>query len=124
MQDKAKIQSIVIAGGGTAGWMTAAALSKLLDGRYDITLVESDEIGIVGVGEATIPMIQLFNKVLEIDEDEFLRETQGSIKLAIEFVNWGRIGDRYMHAFGRFGQDLGTATFDQYWQKLYPCTLR
>jgi len=119
MQDKAKIQSIVIAGGGTAGWMTAAALSKLLDGRYDITLVESDEIGIVGVGEATIPMIQLFNKVLEIDEDEFLRETQGSIKLAIEFVNWGRIGDRYMHAFGRFGQDLGTATFDQYWQKLY-----
>jgi tryptophan halogenase len=113
------IQSLVIAGGGTAGWMTAAALSKLLKGQVRITLVESEEIGTVGVGEATIPMIQLYNKVLEIDEDEFVRATQGSFKLGIEFVDWGRVGERYMHAFGRFGQDLATVPFEQYWLKMH-----
>jgi tryptophan halogenase len=112
------IKDIVIVGGGTAGWMTAAALSTMLNGRYNIRLVESDEIGIVGVGEATIPMIQRFNRVLGIDESEFMRETQGSFKLGIEFVNWGRLGDRYMHGFGRLGQDLATVPFDQYWQKM------
>ncbi|MEX5748653.1 tryptophan halogenase family protein [Massilia sp. X63] len=112
------IKDIVIVGGGTAGWMTAAALSTLLNGRYNIRLVESDEIGIVGVGEATIPMIQRFNRVVGIDENEFMRETQGSFKLGIEFVNWGRLGERYMHGFGRLGQDLATLPFDQYWQKM------
>jgi len=112
------LKDIVIVGGGTAGWMTAAALATMLNGRYTIRLVESDEIGIVGVGEATIPMIQRFNRVLGIDENEFMRETQGSYKLGVEFVNWGRVGDRYMHGFGRLGQDLATVPFDQYWQKM------
>ena len=124
MQEHAPLRDIVIVGGGTAGWMTASALAKVMrlkgtpHDRYRIRLVESDEIGIVGVGEATIPMIQLFNKVLELDEDEFMRRTQGTFKLGIEFVNWGRIGDTYMHGFGRFGQDLWTVGFDQYWQKM------
>ncbi|RZA28979.1 MAG: tryptophan 7-halogenase [Lysobacteraceae bacterium] len=115
----APIKDIVIVGGGTAGWMTAAALSTMLNGRYNIRLVESDDIGIVGVGEATIPMIQRFNRVLGIDEHEFMRETQGSFKLGVEFVNWGRLGDRYMHGFGRLGQDLATVPFDQYWQRMH-----
>jgi tryptophan halogenase len=112
------IQDVVIVGGGTAGWMAAAALSTVLRGRYRIRVVESDEIGIVGVGEATIPMIQRFNRVVGIDENEFMRETQGSFKLGIEFVNWGKRGDRYMHGFGRLGQDLWTVPFDQYWHRM------
>ncbi len=119
MNEGRLIERVVVVGGGTSGWMTAAALSKVLKGKVQVTLVESDEIGTVGVGEATIPMIQRFNQVLEIDEDEFLRETQGTFKLAIEFVDWGRLGDRYMHGFGRIGQALGTLPFEQYWQKLY-----
>jgi tryptophan halogenase len=116
--NKQAIKDIVIVGGGTAGWMTAAALATMLNGRYNIRLVESEEIGIVGVGEATIPMIQRFNRVLGIDENEFMRETMGSFKLGVEFVNWGKLGDRYMHGFGRLGQDLATVPFDQYWQKM------
>jgi len=114
----ALIRDIVIVGGGTAGWMTALGLATVVGDRYRIRLVESEEIGTVGVGEATIPLIQRFNRIVGIDENEFLRETGGTFKLAIEFVNWGREGDRYMHGFGRVGQDLWTVGFEQYWHRM------
>ena len=113
------IKHIVIVGGGTSGWMAAAAMSQVLKGQYRITLVESDEIGTVGVGEATIPPIQTFNKILGIDEAEFMRQTMGSFKMGVEFVNWKSLGHRYMHGFGPLGQELWTADFHQYWLKMW-----
>ena len=112
------LQTIVIVGGGTAGWMAAASLSKVLRNQYTIRLIESDDISTVGVGESTIPMISMFNRVLGINEDEFMRETQATFKLGIEFVDWGKLGDKYMHGFGKFGQDLWTVDFSQYWLKM------
>ena len=114
----APVRNIVVVGGGTAGWMTAAALSKLLGGQYRIRLVESDDIGIIGVGEATIPNIKNFNNALAIDEDEFLRATKGTFKLGIEFVDWGAIGDRYTHGFGKVGTELDGVPFHHYWLRM------
>jgi tryptophan halogenase len=115
-----EIRSVVIAGGGTAGWMTAAALAKVLGPRLTITLVESSEIGIVGVGEATIPAIAQFNRLLRIDEDDFLKATQGTFKLGIEFVDWFEKGEAYMHAFGPVGRDLAYVPFHHYWLRDQP----
>ena len=114
-----RIRSIVIVGGGTAGWMTAAALAKVLGPEYaSITLVESDDIGIVGVGEATIPQIGTYNRMLGINEDEFVRRTKGSFKLGIEFVNWGGLGQRYFHPFGYYGINMDGLSFHAFWQRL------
>ena len=113
-----RIQDVVIVGGGTAGWMSAALFSKVLTTGYRIRLLESDEIGTVGVGEATIPTIKFFNAALELDEDDFVSKTQGSFKLGIEFVNWARQGDRYTHGFGGIGQNWGILKCYQYWLKM------
>lgn len=114
-----KITKVVIAGGGTAGWMTAAALSAVFEGTIQIQLVESEEIGTVGVGEATVPPILQFNQLIGIDEREFLKATQGTFKLGIEFVDWFEKGQRYLHPFGVFGGKLGPLAFHEYWQKAF-----
>ncbi|MDP5135781.1 tryptophan 7-halogenase [Rheinheimera baltica] len=111
------LQHIVIAGGGSAGWMTAAMLASQLQGNVQITLVESDDIGTIGVGEATIPPIKRFNAMLGIDEHDFIRRCNGSIKLGIQFENWGAQGDSYFHQFGRFGADFDYIPFPYFYLK-------
>jgi tryptophan halogenase len=106
---------IVVVGGGTAGWMTAAALGRFCLPGTAVTVVESDEIGIVGVGEATIPSINLFNQSLGIDEAEFLAATGGTYKLGIAFDGWGKADEAYVHAFGLVGSALGVVPFHHYW---------
>lgn len=111
------LQHIIIAGGGSAGWMTAAMLASQLQGNVSITLVESDDIGTIGVGEATIPPIKRFNAMLGIAENDFLKYCNGSIKLGIQFENWGAVGERYFHQFGRFGADFDYIPFPYFYLK-------
>jgi tryptophan 7-halogenase len=114
------IASVLIVGGGTAGWMVAAALGHKLKGTgIAVTLVESEAIGTVGVGEATVPHIRAFNASLDCDEAEFMAATNATFKLGIEFRNWGRIGDAYIHPFGAFGQPIGAADFHHHWLRLH-----
>jgi tryptophan halogenase len=120
MTSNEPIKSVVIAGGGTAGWMVAAALARTLgDSGISITLVESDAIGTVGVGEATIPNIASFNNILGIDEATFMKATQATIKYGIEFVGWTQDGDSYFHPFGQHGHAMAGLSFHHLWQKLH-----
>ncbi len=112
-----KIHKVVIAGGGTAGWMAAASLSKLLGKTLDITLVESDVIGTVGVGEATIPTLLTLHDLLKIKEQDFVSAVQGTFKLGISFENWRDVGKDYIHSFGFTGQDCWAAGFQHFWLK-------
>lgn len=106
---------VVIAGGGTSGWLTAAALGQQLGSVLDITLIESDEIGTIGVGESTIPTARAFHRLIGIDEQRFMAETGASFKLGIAFEDWGRVGDRYFHAFGETGRGTWMGAFHQFW---------
>jgi len=114
MNDSA-IRRVVIVGGGTAGWMAAALLARGLGRACEIRLIESAEIGTVGVGEATIPQILHINAFLGIDEDDLMRFTHGTYKLGVQLNDWGRIGDSYIHAFGDIGLPLGLLPFHHYW---------
>ena len=118
MSSREPIREVVIVGGGTAGWMTAAAMARYVGGSHRrITLVESEAIGTVGVGEGTIPPMLEFNQFLGIPEADFLRETKATYKLGIEFVGWGEAGERYFHPFGHFGRSLNGTDFYQLWLK-------
>jgi tryptophan halogenase len=113
------IRNILIVGGGTAGWMAASTLARLLPkGQATVRLIESDEIGIIGVGEATVPLMQIFNGMLGIDERDFVCRTNGSFKLGIEFRDWGEIGNTHFHGFGDYGEFIEGIAPHHYWMKL------
>ena len=112
-----KVQNVVIVGGGTAGWTAAASIARLIGANLNVTLVESDAIGTVGVGEATIPPFRTLHRLLRIDEAEFLSRVQGTIKLGIQFENWREIGHDYIHSFGFTGQGCWAAGFQHFWLK-------
>ena len=115
--NKGKIRKVVIAGGGTAGWMAAAAMAKVLGKTIDIKLIESEEIGTVGVGEATIPTLLTYNRLLGINEQQFMAAVKGTFKLGIEFANWREKGHSYIHSFGITGKDHWTAGFQHFWHR-------
>ncbi|WP_284054079.1 tryptophan halogenase family protein [Stakelama marina] len=112
------MKNVVIVGGGTSGWMAAAALARIVPPTVSITLVESDDIGVIGVGEATIPTLMEFNDFLGLKENDVLRECRGTLKLGIEFVDWLRKGDSYFHPFGFYGRDTPEFAFHQLWLRL------
>ena len=112
---QARIRKVVIAGGGTAGWVAAAALAHQFRGLLEIVLVESEQIGTIGVGESTVPPIRAFHRFLQIDEQEFLRAVAGTFKLAISFEDWQGQGDRYIHPFGSTGQGTLVCAFHHVW---------
>jgi tryptophan halogenase len=114
----ASVEKVVIVGGGTSGWMCAAALARMAPSNLSITLVESADIGVIGVGEATIPTLIQFNEFLGLDESDVLRQCQGTFKLGIEFVDWLRTGENYFHPFGSFGRDTPEFAFHQLWLRL------
>ena len=117
------VHRVVIAGGGTAGWMAAAALARLIGKNLEITLIESDAIPTIGVGEATIPTILTINRLLQIPEPDFLRAVQGTFKLGIQFENWRKTGHTYIHSFGETGQGCWAAGFHHFWLKGLECGL-
>lgn len=113
-----QVDRVCILGGGTAGWMTAAGIAKYLDGLgTNVTLIESDQIGTIGVGEATLPHIRFFNSTLGIDEATFMQATKATFKLGIQFCDWGRIGDKYIHPFGVHGEPIEGIDFHHFWKK-------
>lgn len=118
-QGDAEPMRVVIVGGGTAGWMTAAALSRFLGSQINIQLIESEEIGIVGVGEATLPHLRAFIRRLGIDEAEFMEATNATFKLGIDFRDFGAIGESYIHPFGAYGFDLADVGFHHYWLRAH-----
>ena len=117
MAAKKPVKNVVIVGGGTAGWMAAASLAKLLGKNLNITVIESDEIGTVGVGEATIPTMMTLHQLLKIDEAEFIAAVQGTFKLGISFENWKQRGENYIHSFCLTGQDCWAGGFQHFWLK-------
>jgi Tryptophan halogenase len=124
MRDEQAIRHIVVVGGGTAGWMAAAPLAQLLGradaaARCEIVLIESPEIGTVGVGEATLPTIRFYNRTLALDNSEFMRKTQASFKLGIEFKDWGHLGNRFFHGFGDFGPPILNRSSVMHWLRLH-----
>ena len=115
MNNSDPIQHIVVAGGGTAGWMAAAAIARTMGHAVKLTLIESEAIGTVGVGESTIPPLVTYNRLLGINEAEFMRATQATFKLGILFDNWKEVGSRYFHSFGHTGKDHWAAGFQHFW---------
>lgn len=114
-QNRPHKKRVVVAGGGTSGWLAAAAMAKTLGKVLDVTIIESEAIGRIGVGEATIPPLRTFHRLLGIDEAELMREIQATIKLGIEFQNWGQVGDSYIHSFGVSGKDCWACDFQHFW---------
>jgi len=117
-QASPSVAKVVIVGGGTSGWMCAAAIARMAAPTVSVTLVESEEIGVIGVGEATIPTLMEFNDFLGLTEKDILSECHGTFKLGIDFVDWFRVGERYFHPFGFYGRDTPEFAFHQLWLRL------